>query len=285
MHSGTRRIAPPVLLPVRRVRQGAALALLTGTTATVALWLRRAVETRPRWREPVAAAAGDPPAARDEQRLADTPLWRLAERWLALQAVKPFIVRPTFKPLRVLNLDHGPGGLACALARRLPGDATIVAVDAAPGMAHLARHRAARRLRYRTVHFAQAWPHDLPFRDGAFDAVVSACGLHQWPNPHQTLVELRRALADGGRYYVADFRRDLNLGQWLLVRFVQAVMTPLNLRALGEPSASIGAAYAPHEAEWLAARAKLPDLQIRLRPVWLTIEPSEARTRARRQTR
>ena len=266
-----------MLLPVRRVRQGAALALLTGTTATVALWLRRAVETRPRWREPAAAAADDPPAARDEQRLADTLLWRVAERWLALQAVRPLLVRPTFKPPRVLNLDHGPGGLACALARRLPGDATLVAVDTTPGMAHLARHRGARRLRYRTVHFAQAWPHDLPFRDGAFDAVVSAGGLHQWPNPHQTLVEVRRALADGGRYYVADFRRDVSLVQWLLVRFVQAVMTPRNLQAFDEPSASIAAAYAPHEAEWLAARAKLPDLQVRLRLGWLRIEPSSKR--------
>src|SRR6266536_1499678 len=97
-----RRIRVLVPFSLRRVTQGTALALLTGITAAAALWLRHALETYPRRRESGAPAAADPPAARDEQRLADTTIWRLADRWLALEAVRPFRVRPGFRPLRFL---------------------------------------------------------------------------------------------------------------------------------------------------------------------------------------
>jgi SAM-dependent methyltransferase len=178
--------------------------------------------------------------------------------------------------LALVVIGAGACGLAAALAALLPADATLVATDSPPGMADLARHRACRRVPYRTIHFVRARPHALPFHDGAFDLAVSAGGLHQWPNPHAALVEVRRTLAAGGRYFVVDLRRDLNLAQWLLVRLVQSVVVPRDLRAIDEPSSSIGAAYAPHEAEWLAARAQLPDLRITRGPAWLAIEPSSS---------
>jgi SAM-dependent methyltransferase len=251
-------------------------AALTASTAIAARWLRAAMAARPRAHEPGIPAASDPAAARDEQRLADTLLWRWAEREVALRAVQPFRERPGFQPLRVLDLDHGPGGVACALAALLPQDATLVAVDVPAGMADLARHRALRRVPYRTIHFVRAAPQALPFQDGAFDLMVSAGGLHHWANPYASLVEVAHVLAARGRYYVVDLRRDLNLAQWLLVRLLQAVFTPRNLRAIDEPTASIAAAYVPHEAEWLAARAKLPDVRIAQGPGWLAIEPSPA---------
>jgi SAM-dependent methyltransferase len=265
-----------VRVSFRRAARWLGVAALTASTATAARWLRAAIAARPWAHEPGRPAADDPAAARDEQRLADTLLWRFLERRVALRAVRPLRERPTFRRLRVLNLDHGPGGVACALADLLPQDATLVAADSIPGMADLARHRARRRVPYRTIQFVRARPHALPFQDGAFDLVVSAGGLHQWPNPHAVLVEARRTLADGGRYFVGDLRRDLNLAQWLLVRLLQAVVVPRDLRAIDEPSSSIGAAYAPHEAEWLAARAQLPDLRITRGPGWLAIEPSSS---------
>jgi ubiquinone/menaquinone biosynthesis C-methylase UbiE len=260
--------------PIPRAARLLAAGLLTAATAVATRWLRVALETRPNAHEPGPAAANVPAAARDEQRLADTTLWRAVERRVAMHALQPFRARPPLHRLRILNLDHGPGGIAAALAALLPQDATLVASDATAGMAALARHRLRRRVPHRRPHFVQTWSHVLPFQDDTFDLVVSSGGMHQWPNPHAALVEIERVLAQGGRYYVLDLRRDLNLALWLLVRFVQAVLTPRDLRAIDEPSSSVAAAYVKHEAEWLAARAKLRDFSIRLGPAWLIVEPS-----------
>jgi ubiquinone/menaquinone biosynthesis C-methylase UbiE len=259
-----------------------ALAALSATTAYASRWLRDALEARTRVRVPTLPAAADPPAARAEQRLAESPLWRVAERRLASRALLPFRVRPTFRPLRVLNVDHGPGGVALALAAGAPQDALVVATDAQAGMAELARERAGRRGVRAALAFVRAAPDRLPFRAGAFDLAVSAGALHQWRDPEGALRELGRTLAPGapgeapGRYLVADLRRDVSLPVWLLLRLGQSLFAPRALRALDEPSASYRAAFAPPEAEWLAARAKLPDLNVLAEAAWLMIETGAA---------
>jgi ubiquinone/menaquinone biosynthesis C-methylase UbiE len=219
-----------------------------------------------------------PAAARDEQRLADTRLWRMAEARVARRALAPFRVRPSLRRLRVLNLDHGPGGVAAALARQAPQDSLVLAVDPLEGMADLARNRAARWGHRAPLDFARAWSFSLPFADGSFDLVVSAVALHQWPNPEAVLGEIARVLTPQGRYFILDLRRDMPVALWLLAQLVQTFLTPKDLRNMGEPGASIGAAYAPHEAEWFAARAKLPDLRIARGPAWITIERTNQHT-------
>jgi len=250
-------------------------AAITSLTAFVSRWLSDAVEDYPRAREAGPAAACSPAAARDEQRLADTLLWRLAERWIAWRALEPFIVRPTFERLRVLNVDFGPGGVAIALHRRAPLDATVVATDSVSGMGDLARHRAMKRNPRRQPHFVQSWSHGLPFRDGSFDLVVASGALHGWPYPEHALAEVKRVLKPDGRYVVADLRRDMKLPLWLAIR-AAAPFIPKDLRALGEPGASIRAAYAPHEAEWLAARAGLPECFTAPGPAWIMMERKRA---------
>jgi SAM-dependent methyltransferase len=185
--------------------RGAALTALSAATASAARWLRDSLDARARVRVPGRPAAIEPPAARAQQRQADTPPWRLVEGRLARRALAPFRVRPTFRPLRALNLDHGPGGVALALAGVAPQDAFVVATDAQAGMAELARERAGRRGQGggesgaagpgATVAFVRARPERLPFRDGAFDLALSAGGLHQWRDPEGVMREVRRTLA------------------------------------------------------------------------------------------
>ncbi len=266
--------------------RGAALATLSATTATAARWLRNSLDARAWVRVPGRPAAIEPPAARAQQRQADTPLWPLVEGRLARRALAPFRVRPTFRPLRALNLDHGPGGVALALAGAAPQDAIVVATDAQAGMAELARERSLRRGvpgaagRRAPVVFVRARPERLPFREGAFDLVVSAGGLHQWRDPVGALREVGRTLVPeapvgapgGGRYLIADVRRDVTLAVWLTLRLGQSLFAPRALQALDEPSASYRAGYAPPEAEWLAARGKLPDLNVVRGAAWIMIE-------------
>jgi SAM-dependent methyltransferase len=246
--------------------------LVTACTAFVSRWVSNAVEAYPRVRKGGPAAACDPAAARDEQRLADTRAWRLAERWLAERALAPARARPTFERLRVLDVDFGPGGVAIALRQGAPLDATVVATDPYAGMGDLAQPRAARPNPRRQPQWVQAWGHGLPFRDDSFDVVVAAGALHGWPNPEPALAEIHRVLKPHGHYVVADFRRDVRMWVWLALRAAQGLFVPANLRSIDEPGASVRAAYAPHEAEWLAARARLPDIRVTAGPLWLALE-------------
>jgi SAM-dependent methyltransferase len=258
----------------------AALSALSATTAYAARWLRDSVDARARGRVPGFPAASSPPAARAEQRLSDTRLWRLVERRLVRSVLTPYRVRPGLRPLRILDMDHGPGGVAWALAAAAPQDALVVATDARAGMAELLLERAARRGARARLALVRARPERLPFVDGAFDLAVSAGALHDWRDAEGALREVRRQLAPpapaagaaGGRYLIADLRRDTGWPVWLLMRLAQSLFSPRALRALDEPSASYRAAYSPPEAEWLAGRARLPDLNVRKGAAWLMIE-------------
>ncbi len=256
----------------RRWTAAAALTAVTAAAAYTARWVRDAVESQPLLPVPASPAATNPAAARAQQRLADTWLWRRIEGRIAARALRPFRVQPGLEPLRVLNLDHGPGGVAAALAAQAPQDALVVATDAVPGMATLAAHRASRRGVRAALRFVQASPVALPFASEAFHLVVSAGGMHQWQRPQAALEELRRVLAPGGRYLVLDGRRDMPSALWVLVQLVQRRLAPRDLRAIDEPSASLRASYAPREVEWLAARAGLPDLQVRAGSWWVALE-------------
>lgn len=248
----------------------------TVVTALVSRWLGEAVRDYPARRQRGPSAACDPGAARDEQRLAEMPVWQWVERRLAARALRPFRSQPGFRRLVILNVDPGPGGVAAALRREAPLDATVVATDPVPGMSHLARHRTRRRNARRAVQFAEAWTYRLPFRDATFDLVVASLAMHGWPNPEAALAEIARVLRPDGRYLVVDFRRDVPMALWLLASFVRVALAPRDLGALGEPAASIRASYAPPEAEWLAARAKLPDLHVSSTPAWIMIERKRA---------
>lgn len=261
--------------PGPRVRQWMVVAALTAATAAAAYaarWIRDAIESQPLLPVPASPAARDPAAARAQQRLADTWLWRLVEGRIAAHALRPFRERPGLERLRVLNLDHGPGGVAAALAAQAPQDALVVATDVVPGMAALAAHRAARRGVRAALRFVQASPAALPFASEAFHLVVSAGGMHQWPRPQAALEEVRRVLAPGGRYLILEARRDMPSALWVVVQLVQRRLAPRDLRAIDEPSASLRAAYAPREVEWFAARAGLPDLRVRAGRWWVALE-------------
>ena len=245
-------------------------------TAVFARFMRSAVDTYPAGRVPGAAASCEPSAVQAQARLDGSLGWRIAHWWLARHAVAPLRRRPSLRKPKILVLDHGPGGLVGAIANATARDTTIIASDGTSGMGTLARHRvkeAAGRFGLDTrVAFVEQSNHAFPVSHGSIDLVVSSGGLHNWPEPEWTFAEIRRVLSPSGRFVVADVRRDLPIGIWILVRAWQVLVGPAPLSTIDEPSSSIRSAYTAQELDWLASRAKLPEFGVSVWPAWLILE-------------
>ncbi|MSQ43709.1 MAG: class I SAM-dependent methyltransferase [Chloroflexi bacterium] len=249
-------------------------------TALLARFMRTAVDTYPTGRIPGAAASCEPSAVHAQSRLERTMPWRLAHWWLARHAVTPLRRRPSLRPPTILVLDHGPGGLAGAIAKAAARDTKIIASDGTAGMGALARTRvketAGRFGLDARVTFVEQSSHAFPVMPGSVDLVISSGGLHNWPEPEWTLAEIRRVLTSTGRYVIADLRRDPPVALWVLARAWQDAIAPQALASLDEPSSSIRSSYTAQELEWLAARAKLPEIRLSVGPAWLILERDTA---------
>lgn len=102
---------------------------------------------------------------------------------------------------RVLDVAAGTGNVVLAAAAR---GAHVVASDFAPAMVAAGRQR--------TAHLDVAWfeadARELPFEDGAFDAVLSCFGAIFAPEPERTAAELARVTAPGGVLALTAWPRD-----------------------------------------------------------------------------
>jgi SAM-dependent methyltransferase len=100
----------------------------------------------------------------------------------------------------VLDLPVGTGYFTLAMGRASTG--LVVGADLAWGMVrHAARE--ARVARVDNPVAMQADAHNLPFRDGAFAAVVCSNGLQVMPGLKQNIAELARVLTHGGMLFVS----------------------------------------------------------------------------------
>jgi SAM-dependent methyltransferase len=104
---------------------------------------------------------------------------------------------------RVLEIAAGTGVVARALARSLPKSVSIVATDLNQAMLdHAATLPIARRVEWRQADAMQ-----LPFADGAFDAVVCQFGVMFFPDKPKAYSEARRVLGSGGAFIFSVWDR------------------------------------------------------------------------------
>jgi SAM-dependent methyltransferase len=95
---------------------------------------------------------------------------------------------------RVLEIAAGTGVVTRALAASLPESASIVATDLNQAMLDQASAVGTRR----PVEWRQADAMQLPFRDGAFDAVVCQFAVMFFPEKPKAFSEAHRLLKPGG---------------------------------------------------------------------------------------
>lgn len=95
-------------------------------------------------------------------------------------------------------LDIPCGGGVALRGLRPDQDVRYVAADISDAMLDRTRD-AARERGLSRVEYVNADVADLPFDDGEFDLVVSFTGLHCFPEPRESVAEIARVLAPGGR--------------------------------------------------------------------------------------
>jgi SAM-dependent methyltransferase len=109
---------------------------------------------------------------------------------------------------RVLDVACGNGNAALAAARRF---ARVTGVDYVPGLlASAAARAAADNL---PLELREGDAEALPFRDGAFDVVLSTFGVMFSPDQERSARELLRVCRHGGRIGLANWTPDGFVGQ------------------------------------------------------------------------
>jgi len=98
---------------------------------------------------------------------------------------------------RVLDVACGTGILAREVASRTGTTGCVVGIDPSPGMIAVAEQLAP------GVVWREGVAESLPFHDRSFDTVVSQFGLMFFTDRRQSLREMLRVLAPGGRLAVA----------------------------------------------------------------------------------
>lgn len=108
------------------------------------------------------------------------------------------------RPGTLLDIATGTGDLAILAARMLrPG--RIVGVDISTGMLALGADKVKKAGLDHLITLREGDSENLPFEDGAFDAVTSAFGVRNFEHLEKGLSEMARVLKPGGKAVILEF--------------------------------------------------------------------------------
>ncbi|UQA90644.1 type I polyketide synthase [Streptomyces halobius] len=144
------------------------------------------------------------PFSRFHNRIAQAFIGEMARCW------------PADRPLRVLEVGAGTGGLASALLPVLPADrTTYLYTDLSAFFLPRAQQRFARYdfVRYRTFDL-DVDPQEQDLVEGGFDLVVAANALHTCKDLTATLERIAALLAPGGRLLSVETHNPATLLPW-----------------------------------------------------------------------
>jgi SAM-dependent methyltransferase len=152
---------------------------------------------------------------------------------------------------RVLDVAAGNGNATLAAARRF---AQVTSTDYVPALLEKGRARAAAE--GLDVDFRVADAENLPFADGAFDAVLSTFGAMFTPDHASTAGELVRVVRSRGRVGLANWTPQGFIGR--LFRVIGAYLPPpagLASPALWGTESHVAELFGPHAADIRTRRA------------------------------
>ena len=104
-------------------------------------------------------------------------------------------------PRSVLDVGCGTGVLLAEIGTRWP-QAALAGLDAAPGMAAVARQRLP------AADIREGFAESLPWGDASFDLVTTSLSFHHWRDKAAGIRQAARVLRPGGQFLLADVDGD-----------------------------------------------------------------------------
>jgi len=120
----------------------------------------------------------------------------------------------------LVEVGAGTGNFTIAVARRFP-EARVLHVDSSSAMNEVAKRKAA-ALGCDNLQFDTATVENLDFKE-RLQAIVCVHALYTFADPFGTLQRFHRWLAPGGRLFLCDLGRPLDLKDWSAYLFRQIV--------------------------------------------------------------
>jgi demethylmenaquinone methyltransferase/2-methoxy-6-polyprenyl-1,4-benzoquinol methylase len=114
----------------------------------------------------------------------------------------------------VLEVGCGTGFTTQGIAEKVRRE-RIIALDLTPEQMEIAKKKLPE------VNFIRGDAENLPFKDGLFDASISAGSIEYWPNPQKGVSEMARVTKSGGRVVVLAPRKPDNP---LARKFAESIM-------------------------------------------------------------
>ncbi len=175
-----------------------------------------------------------------------------------------------------LEIGPGPGYLGLEWLKKTE-HTRLTGVDISPDMVKVAEKNA-REYGFLNSRAAYVLSNAgiLPFEENSFDSVFSNGSLHEWENPSAVLNELTRVLKPGGKAFISDLRRDINI---LVKCFLRLTTKPREIRPGLETS--INAAYTENELKGILAHTRFGSYSVARNPFGIEIIGEKARPQVR----
>lgn len=155
----------------------------------------------------------------------------------------------------LLEIGPGPGYVGLELAKKIQPK-SLTGCEISPAMIKTAQKNAAD---YGiAASYVQGNAMEMPFPDETFDGVISNGSLHEWESPIRVFNEIYRVLRRGGRYCIADMRRDAG---FFKTKMIYHTTKPVEMRP-GFLS-SLGAAYTLSEITELLRNSDLAGASVK----------------------
>jgi len=166
----------------------------------------------------------------------------------------------------VLEIGPGPGYLGLEWLKKTK-DTDLYWLEISDDMRKIAEKNAIEYGLNSRIHYKVSdATKNFPFESCHFDAVFTNGSLHEWSQPVNVFNEIERVLRKGGRYFISDLKRNINLVLFFIMK--NMIKGRKMKRGL---FTSVRSSYLKNELSELLRNSNLNSAILRENPFGLTV--------------